>query len=71
MCFIFLFFAVHRDKEREVAVVERGPAGRVPREARAADDALLRRRANQAGRGENDDSSPPEICAVRGPFSSL
>ena len=44
---------MHRDEEREVAVVERGPAGRVPRQARAADHALLRRRPHQAGRGES------------------
>ena len=44
---------MHRDEEREVAVVERGPAGRVPRQARAADHALLRRRPHQAGRGDS------------------
>ena len=44
---------MHRDEEREVSVVERGPAGRVPRQARAADHALLRRRPHQAGRGDS------------------
>ena len=34
-------------------MVERGPAGRVPRQARAADHALLRRRPHQAGRGDS------------------
>ena len=62
----FALVSVHGDEEREVAVVERGPAGRVPREARAADDALLRRRAHQAGRGECDIASPHEICAIVG-----
>ena len=45
---------MHRDKEREVSVVERGPAGRVPREAREADHAMLRRRPDQAGGGQSD-----------------
>ena len=44
---------MHRDEEREVSVVERGPAGRVPRETREADHALLRRRPHQAGGGES------------------